>query len=611
MILTLPLDAGIIVLLMLACAGLGSRLQGFFSRPLVANFAEDFLISAGTGLFAVSYLTFALGYLGLIYRTVFLSLLLIFVWWTRKEIINFIRKFCGFSLPALSRMEKALLVVLFAAFFLNLLYNYCPPTAEDEITSHLGIPAKWIDRHAIYTLPGALAQYYPSNVLMNYTFLAAVGSVQTARLFHYMSGLFCLVAVYVLARKVLDRGTSLFACAIFYTIPIVTSLSGVGNTDFGTLLYALLSVSSFISWLLKKDRRWLVISAIFTGAHAACKYSGFPLLIILPAIIIYEERQYLLRAVKQSAIFAVISFSALVPYIVRNIIITGNPLYPKKFFHFQYGEILYLMYLKGESLFDLLKRMSDLSAGDVIWGIGPLFVAFLPFIFVFRVRDSAGRNISLLLFTIAALNYILLFMAGITVHMNRHSVISFALLSIPIAHAISQIYSVMNMRGYIVSLLSVSFLVNLSLPLYFGGKRMPVFLGLQSVRDYFDKEYDIWEQSFFVRYINDNIQKGKGILFLNTISAPQLNYPKHRVFGMDAFDKNFYLSSPADASREFDRYDIDYIVVVWESFSVDSDGIVSWKPNEGKLPIKWFKSGFVEPLITHDNVSLYRRIKPK
>ncbi|HBB68201.1 MAG: hypothetical protein A2X28_11335 [Elusimicrobia bacterium GWA2_56_46] len=621
MILTLPLDLGIIAAFMLACAGLGRWLQTLLGRPGGAGVLEESLISCGIGMFAVSYLTFGMGYLGLLYKQVFLSVLLLLLWLTRREIAGLYGGAGGFSLTGalraaaaalaeklrgLSRAEKALLGVLFTAVLFNLLFNYCPPTAEDETSTHLGIPAKWLAHHAIYALPGASAQYFPSGALTQYTFLAAVGSIQTARLFHYISGLFCLAAVYLLARKFLDRPSAMLAAAIFYTIPVVTSLSGVGNTDFVTLMYALLAVYAFLNWLSEKGRRWLLTAAIFTGAHAACKYTAFPLLLIFPALILYEERRRLSRAVKQAAVFAFVSFSALAPYLLRNAVITGNPLYPKKLFHFKYDELLYLTAFKGESLSDLFRNIGDLTTGDVILGIGPLFAAFFPFIFLFRIKDGSGRNITLWLFAIAALNYLLLFATGITFRLSRHSLISFALLSVPTAGAVAQIYRTMSMRGYVIFLLSLSFLADLSLSVYFGGKRLPVFLGAQSRRDYFDRGYyDTSGQFFILKYINSGIPPGAGIFFLSDLTVPQLSYPGHRVFGMDAFGEKFYRSAPAAAAAELEARGIDYLVVNLDSFEADSAGTLYWKISRGKLPVKWFTPGFAEPVITRDNVTLY------
>ncbi|OGS13174.1 MAG: hypothetical protein A2234_02470 [Elusimicrobia bacterium RIFOXYA2_FULL_58_8] len=567
-------------------------------------------------MFAISYLTFALGYMGLFYRPVFILMGMAMLWLTRREIAGYISLLgtwmtqLGEKIRVLSRAEKALLCILLLAVIGNLLFNYCPPTAEDETSTHLGIPAKWLVSHAIYSIPGASAQYFPSGILMQYAALAAAGSIQTARLFHYIAGIFCMAAVYILARKFMERPAALLAAAIFYTVPVVTSLSGIGNTDLGTLFYALLAVYSFLNWLPEKKLRWLLIAAVFTGAHAACKYSAFPLLLIIPALILYEERHRMCRAVRQATLFAAISFSALVPYLLRNFLVTGNPLYPKKFLHCNYDELLYLMFFQRESVFDLARKVGDLGMGGIIWGIGPLFAAFFPFIFVFKVRDGAGRDISLLLFVIAALNYLLLFAAGISFQLSRHSLLSFALVAVPVAGAIAQIFHSMKMRGYIVFLLSLSFLFNLSLCLYFGGKRLPVFMGLQSRQAYFSNGYyDTKGQAFMVRYINSNIPEGAGIFFLNSLAAPQLSYPKHRVLGMDAFGVQFYRSSQAEAAAELDARGVDYLVVASDSFYPDAAGTFWWKESDGKLPVEWFKPGFAEPVITRDNVTLYTRGK--
>ncbi|MCX5786815.1 MAG: glycosyltransferase family 39 protein [Elusimicrobia bacterium] len=612
MILTLPLDICVIALFVLACAGLGRMALGFFTRPDSEPAAGDFLLSTGLGLFAFSYLSYALGLAGLVYRPVFLSLFAVAVWLGRKEISVFFRRFGEIRPGPLSRVEKLLLAVIFTAAVFNFFYNYCPPCAEDEISTYLGIPAKWARAHAIYALPGASAQYFPYGVLADYLALVSAGSVQAARLFHYVSGLFCLLCVWLLARRFLDRSQALLACVLFYTMPMVTSLSGVGNTDLGTLFYALLAVYAFAGWLSSKEPRALMLAAVLAGAHAACKYTAFPLLIIFPLAVVYEERKRLAGAVKSAAAFAAVSFAALIPYLARTAALTGNPLYPARLLPgLKYDGLLYLGHLKKQSFFDLPGMMANFSsAGDIIWGIGPVFAAFLPAVFLFRLRDKDGRDISMLLLGIAALNVLLLFMAHISFQLTRHSLLSFALLSIPVAYAAERLCAVRTLRGYIAALISLSLITNLALSLYFGGKRLPVFFGLQSRKNYFDRGYDFWEKSFFVSYINRNIREGAGIFFMCNLGAPQLNYPRHRVFGMDAFGIDFYGLSPLGVSAEFEKAGIEYVVVVWDNFKSDGARSALWKDGGAELPVEWLRENFLKPVISHDNVTLYSVAKP-
>lgn len=611
MIFTLPLDCCVILLFLLACAGAGRRLLAFFARPGDEPALGELLLSAGLGLFAVSYLVYGLGLAGWVYRPVLLALLAALVWFGRAELAGLYRRLRALELPALTRTEKLLLGAVAAAALFNFLYNYCPPAGEDEISTHLGLPAKWAAAHAIYVLPGASAQYFPSGVLMHYLALAAAGSVQAARLFHYVCGLFCLLAVYALARRFLARGPALLAAALFYTMPAVTSLSGIGNTDLGTLFYALLAVYAYVRWLGVKEPRGLLLAALFAGAHAACKYTGFPLLIILPLLVLYEGRRRLPGAFARAAAAGAVSFSALLPYLARNAWLTGNPIFPTRLPGLSYDEMLYLGHLKGQSLADLPRLLAGFSgAGDIIWGTGPVFAAFLPLLFFFRLKDQAGRDVSLLLLSVAVLNGLLLYAAGISFQLTRHSLLSFALLSIPLAHAAGLACAAPGLRRYITALLSLSLLTNLLLPFYFGGKRLPVFLGLQSRAAYFNGAYGIWEKSYIVNYINEKIPAGTGIFFLNDLAAPQLNYPAHRVCGMDAFKPSFYALSPREAAAEFERRGISCVVVVWDRFKPAGAAGALWASGAGDLPVRWLVEGLLKPVTSRDNVTLYSVERP-
>lgn len=606
MIASLPADILIYLFFISACAGLGRRALAALSRRPDDTLLSDILFSAGLGLFILSYAAYALGLAGLVYRPASVALIAAAAWYGRAEIAGFYKRLRAFRAAPLTSREKLLLWVILVAVVFNLLYNYCPPTAEDEIGTHLGIPARWAAAHRIYALPGAVAQYFPLGVLMQHLLLISAASVQTARLFHYISGLLCLASLYMLARRFLGRPTALLASAVFYTMPAVTTLSGVSNTDFLTLFYALLSVHAFLLWRESGDRRLLLLSAVLAGAHVACKYTAFPLMFIASGIVLYYGRDRLAKAAVNAASFLAVSFSALLPYLARNFVLTGNPLYPTKVPGFNYSEMLYLYYLKRDSVPALLKMIARFSsAGDIIWGVGPLFAAFLPFLFVFRLKDGSGRNIGAFMFFVALLNGLLLFAAGTSFQLTRHSILSFALLSIPTAYAAERMLSGEGPRRYVAGLLFLSFAFNLSLPLYFGGKRLPVFLGLQSRQAYFDKGYTIWEGSYFVKYINENVPAGAGVLFLNDLDAPQLNYPRHRVFGMTSVPLALYDMPQDKAEAELKRLGIGYALVVGRSFKADAAGDLYWNRGEGALAVRWLKPGFARVEAQHGGNTLY------
>ena len=603
MILSLPADLLCLALFLAAGAGAGGRLLARFLPPEEEGAPGALLLSLALGLFALSYAAYALGLAGLAYRPVFLGLFAAAALYGRRELASALRSFRR-PLP-LSRAEKLLLGLLLAAAALNFLYNYAPPAAEDEISTHLGLAAKWAAAHAIYEVPGASSEYFPLGVLSDYLALTSACSVQAARLLHYLAGLLCLASVYLLGRRFLSRAGALLAAALFYTMPACTSLSGVGNTDFLSVFYAILAVHAYLGWLEGGARGRLWLAAALTGAHAACKYTAFPPLLILPLLVLWERRGGAAAAARDAVLFGLAAFSALLPYLARNALLTGNPLFPMRLPGLRYEELLYLIYLQKSPLADFFRMLADFSAsGDVIWGVGPVFAAFLPAALFFGLKDGAGRNITARLLWAGGLYCLLLFLAGITMRLTRHGLLAFALLSVPVAHAAGRLLAG-RLRGYAAALLAATFGVGLALPAYFGLKRLPVFLGLETRKAYFEKEYDYWEGSAMADYINARVPAGAGLLFLNTVSAPQLNYPRQTAFGMGAFSAEFYGLDGAAAAAELARQGISYLVVVGGSFSADPDGALRWNCGGPGLRVNWLRPGFARPVVAFKGVTLY------
>ena len=130
------------------------------------------------------------------------------------------------------------------------------------------------------------------------------------------------------------------ACAIFYSIPILVMNSWVAGNDITLSYFFILSIYALINYFSLETSsvnngrgfKWFILSAIFSGIAMGSKYTGvFTLFGIVALIFCYEYfkmKKKIPKVAKQILIFTVIVVAIMSPWLIKNMIHTGNPVYP-------------------------------------------------------------------------------------------------------------------------------------------------------------------------------------------------------------------------------------------------------------------------------------------
>ena len=147
-------------------------------------------------------------------------------------------------------MVKFLLAVLALAAVGNFLYNSTPPTGEDELVYHISLPAQWL--HAGHlTFPRSNPNaFFPLNGEFITTVMLGVGGWRLAKIFVWLSGLLMAGSLYRFGRahSGLSVEGALWATAILYTMPCITSLNGTTSVDQLNILFEILCVDCLLDW---------------------------------------------------------------------------------------------------------------------------------------------------------------------------------------------------------------------------------------------------------------------------------------------------------------------------------------------------------------------------
>ena len=211
-----------------------------------------------------------------------------------------------------------------------------PPVSRDALIHHLAIPKLYLKHGGIYEIPWAIFSYYPMNLDLLYVIPLYFGNDIIPKYIHFTFALLTAWLVFSYLRKRIDVYYGLLGALFFLSIPIIVKLSITAYVDLGLVFFSFAALFYFLKWIENRFRlRYLIISAISCGLALGTKYNGlivfFLLTLFVPFIYSRFSREQGVPAYKgigHSAAFFMLAFLIFSPWMIRNYIWTGNPVYP-------------------------------------------------------------------------------------------------------------------------------------------------------------------------------------------------------------------------------------------------------------------------------------------
>ncbi len=225
-----------------------------------------------------------------------------------------------------------LVLIICTLVVLNILYAFVPPLEYDELEYHLAAPAKYVRAGRIFFISDNAYASFPANIEM--LFLDAMlirGGVADGfalgRLINVALGLLAACAAGACAAALFSRHAAVPAAAILYTWPRVNGLQQIAYVELGLMFYvglALLAADQYHG--ARRKLPHLVLLGIVCGLAAGCKYPA-ALFVCGPAAlwVLWSARR---RLVAHGLVFVAVALATLSPWLIRNVVNTGNPVYP-------------------------------------------------------------------------------------------------------------------------------------------------------------------------------------------------------------------------------------------------------------------------------------------
>lgn len=313
--------------------------HAFLSRlRLVCGQVElDLALAGGLGLGILSYTTFLLAVLHLLYLPAWLLLIAFLVaaalLTSRNQLTVWSNVRWRASLFGQGVFSWGLLSILAVHVLLNLLAALAPATGVDSLLYHLAVPAIYLQKGGMVQLPSIYPSNWPLTVQMIFLYGLWLRGDAVAQLLNSWAAALTAFGLYGLVRCWSKDWTALLAVVFYLSISDVIYQSSVAFTDITAALFLLLSFAGLVTWLEQRQSRWVILAGVLAGWFAASRISNAGLVIALAfclaLFVLYRERVERWKVgVCAVFIFSTSAFLIALPWYLRSWAYTGNPVYP-------------------------------------------------------------------------------------------------------------------------------------------------------------------------------------------------------------------------------------------------------------------------------------------
>jgi len=332
------------LLIFLSGASAGARLL----RILAAEPPDPLsrlLLSTAVGLGVFAYATLALGSLGLLEAAAFWALagvLLIAGYSPLRRTVADVLRAAHESAAAWKPFDWTLVVAAVVLILIGLLCVGTPILDYDSLEYHLGAPADYLAAGRVQFLHHNVYAAFPEHVEMLYLagivlsggkIIGMAAAITTQLLF----GVLAALAVGRIASRFLHANAGLPAAVFSLSCPMAIVIAAVGLVEQAFCFYTAVALLAALEWTYgeadpRARRGWIILAGLCCGLAVAVKYTAL-LLLCLPlgaaVLVVSLARDKSWRSrLAVPVLLALCALVAVLPWLVRNLAETGNPVFP-------------------------------------------------------------------------------------------------------------------------------------------------------------------------------------------------------------------------------------------------------------------------------------------
>jgi hypothetical protein len=375
------LSAGLVV-------ALGTGVGSLLLRQAGLVGTERLISAAAVGLGVVSLLGLGLGVAGLLRPWLLWALTIAGLAATARPFWRALQDACwDLTWRPQGRFEALLAGYCGLILLVSLIWAVTPPTAWDGLVYHLTGPRLYlVEGHISHPIDLPYLGF-PQLTEMLFTWGMGMVGERAAAPIHWFFGVLTALALVAAGRRWFDGPSGWLAAAILLSARTMVFL----------ILYSTLGFLSLARWVEDGSRKWLTLSGVFAGLGLSTKYTAIALLPALSiALFVFQSLggrgviRNLRSTIRHSLLLCAVALLVWSPWLAKNLLLTGNPMYPFFFDGIHWDDWRGWWYDRpGTGLaYTAPHRLLTAPWDATIWGVeggvgyeatsGPLFLAVLP-----------------------------------------------------------------------------------------------------------------------------------------------------------------------------------------------------------------------------------------
>jgi hypothetical protein len=289
--------------------------------------------------------------------------------------------------PRSARFAFAAILAVYGIFYF--VHALAPEIQSDATSYHLGFASEYA-RTGRFPLRVGFFEMVPQGLEMLFTVAFSIGRHSAAKLVHFGFLLATIPLLLRIGRRLRLNSTAALAAAGIYFCAPVTGISGTCSyNDAALVFYILVAFYLLLVWAQQQDDRYLLPAGIAAGFCCAIKFTGIIVLPILLAAVLIAARRL------RPALFASAGVILIAPWMIRDALLSGNPLaplfnrwFPNPYFHASMETFL-SQTLRSYGGYGLRNAPVELAIGGHLQGLfGPLLFAMPLGLLALRRRQG-------------------------------------------------------------------------------------------------------------------------------------------------------------------------------------------------------------------------------
>jgi hypothetical protein len=308
--------------------GLGKRLLIFENLPSL----QRCYLQVSFGLGIISIIVLVIGSLWKINILIILGLLIFSSVVLYKSIFNWVRELISswknINLDR-SRFQKIIIFILGIIIITQLFVSLAPPIRYDALNYHLTLPKTYLFQEKITDIPWLVMSGMPQLNEMLSIILMGIGGESAVLVFNWAIGLLIILGMVGFLQKWLPLESAWVGVISLFGGYTFASAMSWGYVDLFAAFYGLGTIILLDNFIRRRNKKDLFLVGVFCGLAFGCKYPAGVMFVSIFATLVVYMIQFRNKSMLTSvALFCLGALSSASPWLIKNLLLAGNPIYP-------------------------------------------------------------------------------------------------------------------------------------------------------------------------------------------------------------------------------------------------------------------------------------------